>query len=77
MTPETLKKVMAKGRRASDGKSGIGLSNIHERLIRMYGPEYGLKIDSEPGRGTTVMVRVPFHGPKSEKEPYGILSQKN
>lgn len=64
MTQETLKKVMANGHTTSEGRAGIGLSNIHKRLIRMYGAEYGLKIISEPGRGTTVTVRIPFHEKK-------------
>ena len=37
----------------------IGLINVHERLHGQYGGEYGLTLDSCPGRGTTVQIRLP------------------
>ncbi len=40
----------------SSQNSGIGLTNTDKRLKQMYGE--GLKIDSEPGRGTRVTFRV-------------------
>ncbi len=36
---------------------GVGLRNIQQRMLRMYG--HGLDIVSETGRGTTVSVRIP------------------
>ncbi|RED53181.1 ATP-binding protein [Cohnella lupini] len=36
---------------------GVGLRNIQQRMLRMYG--YGLEIESETDRGTTVTVRIP------------------
>ena len=36
---------------------GIGLINVQSRLHATFGPDYGLEIDSELGRGTTVMSR--------------------
>ena len=39
--------------------SGVGLRNIDRRLKQLYGQ--GLRIESEPGQGTTVT----FHIPKS------------
>ena len=39
--------------------SGYGLRNVHQRLRLYYGPEWGLSIDSAPGRGTRVTVRLP------------------
>ena len=38
--------------------SGIGIKNIHERLRQFYGGQFSLDIDSEPGRGTTVMITM-------------------
>jgi LytS/YehU family sensor histidine kinase len=38
---------------------GMGLNNVHERLIGAFGPASGLAIDSEPGRGTRVSFVVP------------------
>ncbi|HWI62907.1 MAG TPA: histidine kinase [Symbiobacteriaceae bacterium] len=39
---------------------GLGLTNVNERLISLYGEEYGLRIRSSPGRGTAVLVRIPI-----------------
>lgn len=39
--------------------SGIGLRNIIERLDINYGSNYGIEIDSHPGIGTLVTMRVP------------------
>lgn len=38
---------------------GIGLKNVHERLINKYGPEYGLKIESKVNKGTVVSMVIP------------------
>jgi two-component system LytT family sensor kinase len=42
------------------GRRGVGLANVAERLRRLYGDAYGLQIDSAPGRGTTVHLRLPM-----------------
>ena len=39
--------------------NGIGVYNVHRRLQMLYGPDYGLTIESEPGCGTCVTVRIP------------------
>jgi two-component system, LytTR family, sensor histidine kinase LytS len=39
--------------------AGVGLDNVHRRLVTLFGPQYGLRIQSEPGVGTTVTFRVP------------------
>jgi two-component system LytT family sensor kinase len=38
---------------------GIGLSNVHGRLRSTFGPGYGLRIESAPGKGTSVRMLVP------------------
>jgi two-component system LytT family sensor kinase len=38
---------------------GIGLSNVNERLRTIYGAQSGLKLTSEPGRGTCARVEIP------------------
>ena len=40
-------------------RGGIGIRNVHRRIQMVYGEEYGLTIDSEEGRGTLVMIRLP------------------
>ncbi len=40
--------------------TGIGIRNVDERLKILYGPAYGITIDSKPGRGTTVKVQIPY-----------------
>lgn len=41
-----------------DGDS-IGLGNVDERLRQVYGDEYGLVVETAPGAGTKVSLRVP------------------
>lgn len=38
----------------------IGLSNVHRRIQYEFGAEWGLSIQSEPGRFTRVTVRLPY-----------------
>jgi len=40
--------------------SGVGLSNVHERLKIIFGEEYGLTINSIPNVGTAVKLRIPI-----------------
>ena len=43
----------------------VGMWNVHKRLQYSFGEAYGLRIESEPGVGTTVMVRLP--GPPAQQ----------
>jgi two-component system LytT family sensor kinase len=47
------------GARRSAAGGGIGLANVDGRLRSTFGEGYGLRIDSAPGRGTTVAMTVP------------------
>lgn len=49
--------------RALSGRgSGVGIVNVHARLQSIFGPEYGLEIESAPDKGTTVTMTLPkFH----------------
>lgn len=40
------------------GLNGIGLTNIHQRLVLNYGEDYGIKINSAIGVGTSVTITV-------------------
>ncbi len=39
--------------------TGVGLSNVRERLHALYGPALGWSVRSAPGEGTTITFRVP------------------
>lgn len=40
--------------------SGLGLKNVDERIKLFFGPDYGLKIDSQPGMYTAVEICIPI-----------------
>lgn len=40
--------------------TGIGLSNVEQRLQLYYGEKAGFSIDSKPGEGTTVLFHLPI-----------------
>jgi two-component system LytT family sensor kinase len=39
--------------------SGIGISNVRERLKVVYGQDFLMKIDSRPGKGTAIRFEIP------------------
>jgi hypothetical protein len=41
-------------------REGVGLANTRERLAKIYGARSQLLLQSEPGRGVTVKIIVPF-----------------
>jgi len=55
--PERLQEVLKPG--VGSG-NGVGMANVHERLIGLYGEKYGLRIESEPGVGTKVTMHLPL-----------------
>lgn len=40
----------------------IGVVNVHNRIRSYYGDEYGIKIDSQQGEGTTIFITLPIIG---------------
>ncbi|MFW5690124.1 MAG: sensor histidine kinase, partial [Spirochaetota bacterium] len=40
------------------GDGGIGLVNVHERVVAFAGPASGITVTSEPQRGTEVTIRI-------------------
>jgi two-component system sensor histidine kinase LytS len=56
MPEETLSSCLNKARK--NGGS-IGLVNVNERLVNMYGRETGLIIQSAPGKGTVFSMQLP------------------
>ena len=41
----------------------VGLGNVDARLRNAYGDDYGLVVETAPGAGTKVIVRVPKFAP--------------
>ena len=39
--------------------SGIGISNVLERLKVIYGEDFQIEVDSQPGRGTEIRIDIP------------------
>ncbi|KJD46403.1 sensor histidine kinase [Paenibacillus terrae] len=65
MAPDRLEEVRARLEHASEEPiwaqgSHIGLSNVASRIRMNFGVNYGVTIDSEPGIGTRVTIRIPF-----------------
>jgi two-component system LytT family sensor kinase len=40
-------------------ESGIGISNVHERLKVLYGQDSSMKIESQAGKGTEIRIEIP------------------
>ncbi len=57
--PERIRAVLA-GEAAGDS---VGLANVDERLRTTFGDDYGLVVETAPGAGTRVVVRVPKFAP--------------
>jgi two-component system, sensor histidine kinase YesM len=49
------------------GMTKIGLFHVHQTLRLFYGPQYGLKVDSAPGAGTTITLRLATAPPKEDR----------
>jgi two-component system LytT family sensor kinase len=57
--PEKLARVLDRG--VGTG-AGIGLDNVQRRLMTLFGPQSGLRVDSAVGEGTTARFSVPAYG---------------
>ncbi len=44
----------------------VGLANVDERMRTVYGNEYGIVVETAPGQGTKVTLRVPKFAPGVE-----------
>ncbi|MDI3316286.1 MAG: histidine kinase [Bacillota bacterium] len=60
---ERLRRVLEPG--VGEG-SGLGLSNVHARLLHLYGQGAGLRVRSVPGRGTAVRAVLPLEATGEE-----------
>jgi two-component system, LytTR family, sensor kinase len=57
--PERVRRALA-GDSTTDS---VGLGNVDERLRSSFGDDYGLVVETAPGAGTKVTVRVPKYAP--------------
>lgn len=67
IAPERLKELKAimKADGAGDDADGIGLVNVHQRFRMMFGDRYSMNIDSRPGTGTHIRIRLPIETAES------------
>jgi LytS/YehU family sensor histidine kinase len=63
MEPERLASILSGDPGRSARGAGIGLANVDERMRQVYGDEYGLTVETGPGAGTKVSLRVPKYRP--------------
>lgn len=67
MDPAELARILDAG---TDGPAGgVGLSNVDTRMRHLYGDAYGLIIETAPGAGTKVRLRVPKYRPGAVVAP--------
>ncbi len=72
MDPETLRRIL----NGEVGPStGIGLSNVDERLRQVYGDDYGLVAETAVGAGMKVTLRVPKYHKGVHPAPNSSLNQ--
>ena len=65
MSREKIEEIFANDKSADNMKS-FGLRSVDERIKLFFGEAYGLTIESEPGKGTTVTVTIPFQEGRSQ-----------
>ncbi|PVG82409.1 sensor histidine kinase [Nocardioides gansuensis] len=53
--PETIRRALA----GDPSTDSVGLANVDARLRATFGDDYGLVVETAPGAGTKVIVRVP------------------
>ncbi|MDU4962485.1 MAG: sensor histidine kinase [Sporomusaceae bacterium] len=49
----------------------IGLRNLHRRIVNLFGEHYGLALESGPGAGTAVTIRLPVGETQSGSDVRG------
>lgn len=59
MPEESVDFILTDENRVHKKGSGIGLSNVHQRIQLYFGKEYGLEIESILDEGTTVHIHLP------------------
>ncbi len=60
MVPDQLDNKTIKSKEKRQLFSGIGVKNVHERIQLLHGKDYGVEIESEPLKGTKVLIKLPI-----------------
>ncbi|WP_052737609.1 sensor histidine kinase [Bacillus sp. SA1-12] len=47
-------------REITNGGTSIGIINVHQRIVKSFGSEYGIRLDTFNGKGTSVKIRMPI-----------------
>lgn len=66
MTPETAERIVNPSPSAADKRQSIGMGSVIRRIELEYGPPYGMELDTAPGEGTTVRLKLPYGQLESE-----------
>lgn len=59
MSEERIRELFEESPDQGDKRDSIGILNIHKRMRLLFGEQYGVKIESTPGKGTRVILTVP------------------
>ncbi|MBB6733984.1 sensor histidine kinase [Cohnella zeiphila] len=59
MDPELAGSLLTEEAADKQKTGGIGLANVDERIKLICGQAYGIRIDTEPGAGTRIRIRLP------------------
>lgn len=57
--PEKIQRIFREEKGSEQERDSIGLINVHRRLKLYYGEPYGLRIESEPGSFTRILLHIP------------------
>ncbi|MEX2459734.1 MAG: sensor histidine kinase [Paenibacillaceae bacterium] len=62
MDVQQINNLVYSGSKSKNRLSNIGISNVNERIKLNYGEEFGLTIESEVGKGTSIIMMMPLLG---------------
>ena len=67
MSADRIRQIMDS--QTDDGRPHLGVRNVHERIRLYYGEPWGLQIESTPGQGTRITLRIPAGDTRQKEEP--------
>lgn len=59
MSEEETERLHRQLQQGNGSAGGIGVSNVHDRIRRVFGPGYGISFVSRPGEGATFTITIP------------------